>query len=260
MRELEITFFGTGTSQGIPMIGCHCAVCTSADPRDRRTRAAIQVRTPEMVIQVDTPPDFRTQCLREGVTRIDAVVYTHSHSDHILGFDDLRRFCEMEDKAMPIHANTRTMRDLQRVFAYAFDPQYHFRAYIRPLPVLMDGPFRLGGTEIVPVDLPHGRMTTAGLVFQRGGRKLLAYFTDCSEVPEAALAAAHGVDTIILDALRHQPHNTHMSVGQAIAAAEAAGARRAFFTHMGHALGHEETERHLPPHIRLAYDGLRLAI
>lgn len=242
------------------MIGCSCRVCTSADPRDRRLRAAIQIRTPEMVIQVDTPPDFRTQCLREGVRRIDAVIYTHSHTDHILGFDDLRRFCEMEDKVMPIHAAPRTMQDLRRVFQYAFGDEFAFRNYIRPEPVVFEGPFRLGETEVIPVDLPHGRMVTTGLVFSRGGRKLLAYFTDCADVPDAAVEAARGVDTVVLDALRRAPHRTHMSLDLARAAAERIGARRVFFTHMCHDLGHEETENELPESIRLAYDGLRLEI
>ena len=260
MRELEITFFGTGTSHGVPVIGCQCRVCQSPDPRDKRLRASIQVRTPEMVIQVDTPPDFRTQCLREGTTQIDAVIYTHSHTDHILGFDDLRRFCEMEDKSMPIYAAEQTMADVQRVFQYAFGQEFRYRNYIRPEPVVIDGPFWLGETEVVPVNLPHGRMVTSGLVFCRGGRKLLAYFTDCAEVPEEAEEAARGVDTVVLDALRRAAHTTHMSVEMAMEAAERIGAKNVYFTHMCHDLGHAETERELPDHIRLAYDGLRLEI
>lgn len=242
------------------MIGCQCRVCTSADPRDKRLRAAIQVRTPEMVIQVDTPPDFRTQCLREGVKQIDAVIYTHSHTDHILGFDDLRRFCEMEDKAMPIYASERTMKDLQRVFQYAFNSEFAYRNYIRPEPVVFDGPFRLGETDIVPVNLPHGSMVTSGLIFSRRGKRLLAYFTDCASVPEEAAEAARGVDTVVLDALRKAPHKTHMSQAMAAEAAQRIGARQAYFTHMCHDIGHEETERELPDHIRLAYDGLRFEI
>jgi len=260
MGELEITFFGTGTSHGIPVIGCECSVCCSKDPRDKRLRAAIQVRTPELIIQVDTPPDFRTQCLREKVSHLDAVIYTHSHTDHILGFDDLRRFCEMEDKGMPIYAAERTLNDLRRVFQYAFGEDFRHRNYIRPEPVTINGPFLLGETEIVPVDLPHGRMTTTGLVFRRRGRKLLAYFTDCAEVPAAAEEAARGVDTLVVDALRHAPHTTHMSLAAATEAAERIGARRTFFTHMCHDLGHTQTERALPENIRLAYDGLRIEI
>ncbi|CAN5475189.1 MBL fold metallo-hydrolase [soil metagenome] len=260
MRELEITFLGTGTSHGVPMIGCQCAVCTSSDPRDKRLRTSILVRTPEMMIQVDTTPDFRTQCLREGTTRIDAVVYTHSHTDHILGFDDLRRFCEMEDKAMPIYATERTMGDLRRVFQYAFGEDFRFRNYIRPEPSIISGPFRLGETEIIPVELPHGRMVTTGLVFRRRNIPLLAYFTDCQAVPAAAIQAALGVDTLVVDALRRAPHPTHMSVDEAIAVSREIKPRRTYFTHLCHDLGHAETERNLPPEIRVAYDGLRIEI
>lgn len=260
MGELEITFFGTGTSHGVPMIGCECAVCTSDDPRDRRLRAAIQVRTAESVLQIDTPPDFRTQCLRENIRRIDAVIYTHSHTDHILGFDDLRRFCDMENKMMPIYAAERTLHDLRRVFQYAFDGEFRFRNYVRPEAIPITGPFALGGVEITPVDLPHGRMVTTGLVFALGGRKRLAYFTDCAEVPEAAAEAARGVDTLVVDALRHAQHPTHMSVEMALEAVGRIQPRRTFFTHMCHDLGHKETERNLPENIRLAYDGLRVEV
>ena len=260
MREVEVTFLGTGTSHGIPVIGCQCHVCLSPDSRDKRLRCAIQVRTPEMVIQVDTPPDFRTQCLRGAVTRIDAVIYTHSHTDHILGFDDLRRFCELENKSMPIYAAERTLNDLRRVFQYAFGGEYRLSGYIRPEPIVINGPFRLGETEIIPFDLPHGRTMTTGLIFRRAGRKLLAYFTDCKEVSQEAEEAARGVDTLVVDALRHASHMTHMSLTEAIAVSMRIAPRTTYFTHMCHDLGHAETELLLPENIRLAYDGLAFAI
>ena len=260
MREVEITFLGTGTSHGVPVIGCQCTVCSSIDPRDKRLRSAIQLRTPEMVIQVDTPPDFRAQCLREAVTRIDAVIYTHSHTDHILGFDDLRRFCEMEDKAMPIYATERTLNDLRRVFQYAFQAECRFFGYIRPEPVRIDGPFWLGETEVIPFDLPHGRTTTTGLLFRRDGRNVLAYFTDCKKVTREAEEAARGSEILVLDALRHATHMTHMSVGEAMETSRRIAPVRTYFTHMCHDLGHAETELLLPENVRLAYDGLVLAI
>ncbi len=260
MREMEILFLGTGTSHGIPVIGCQCPVCLSPDPRDKRLRTSIQLQTPEMVIQVDTPPDFRTQCLREAISRVDAVVYTHSHTDHILGFDDLRRFCELEDKSMPIYGSPQTIKDLRRVFQYAFGDELLFRNYIRPEPNVVEGPFKLGETEIIPVNLPHGRMATTGLIFCRGGKKLLAYFTDCAAVPDDVIEQAAGVEVLVLDALRRAPHPTHMNVEQALAVAGRIAPGQTLFTHMCHDLGHEETENTLPTHVHLAYDGLRLIV
>jgi len=260
MGEMEITFLGTGTSHGIPVIGCNCRVCHSVDPRDKRLRTAILVRTPEMIFSVDTPPDFRTQCLREGISRLDAVVYTHSHSDHILGFDDLRRFCEVEDKSIPIFGAERTLKDLARVFQYAFDESPKFRTYVRPEPNLIEGPFDLGETTIIPLELPHGRMTTNGLVFVRGGRKRFAYMTDCQAVPPEAVEAAQGVDVLVLDALRHAAHSTHLSLSQALEVVEKIHPKKTYFIHMCHDLGHEETEAGLPENIRLSYDGLRISV
>ena len=242
------------------MIGCHCEVCTSSDPRDQRLRSAIQIRTPELVIQVDTPPDFRTQCLREKIEHIDAVVYTHSHTDHILGFDDLRRFCEMDDMEMPVYGSPRTIADLTRVFDYAFSGNFRYRVYVRPVPIVIEGPFRLGETEITPVKLPHGRMETTGLIFSRRGRRLFAYFTDAADVPDEVVEMTRGVDTLVLDALRHEPHPTHMSLSQALTISQRIGARSTYFTHLSHGLGHEKTEKELPGNVRLAYDGLRISV
>lgn len=257
---MEITFLGTGTSHGIPVIGCNCPVCQSPDPRDKRLRTAIHVRSRECSFCVDTPPDFRLQCLREGITALDAVVYTHSHSDHILGFDDLRRFCEIEDKAIPLHGSPHTLAELAKKFEYAFEDGPKFRTYVRPQACPFEGPFSLGGTDIVPVALPHGRATTNGLIFWRGGRKRFAYMTDCHSVPPDAMEAARGVDVLVLDALRYTHHSTHLTVEQAIATAGQIQPKQTFFIHMCHDLGHAETEAQLPDHIRLAYDGLRLTV
>jgi phosphoribosyl 1,2-cyclic phosphate phosphodiesterase len=258
---LEITFLGTGTSQGVPMIACDCAVCRSKDARDRRLRTAARIRTPEAEFIIDTPPDFRTQALREKLHRIDAVLYTHAHTDHVMGFDDLRRFCETQDREMPIHATPGVLDDLRRIYPFAFDAAGPaFRNYMRPLAHEILGPFRLGDLEIVPVQLPHGRFSTTGFVFSQSGRRLLAYFTDCNEVPPEARAAAEGVEVLVIDALRHNPHPTHLSVAEAINASRAIGAQRTFFTHIGHDLGHAETEAELPEDVRMAFDGLRLPI
>ena len=258
MQDMEITFLGTGTSHGIPVIGCNCQVCLSSDPRDKRLRSSILVRTPECVFSVDTTPDFRAQCLRENVARLDAVIYTHSHCDHVLGFDDLRRFCEMEDKAIPVYGSRRTLDDLARIFKYAFDDSPKYKTYVRPEPRLIDGIFRLGETEIVPVGLPHGQTTTTGLVLWRGGRKAFAYMTDCQEVPAEAEEAARGADVLVIDALRHEPHSTHLSIGQALAVVARIQPGKTYFIHMCHDLGHAETEANLPQHVRLSYDGLRI--
>jgi phosphoribosyl 1,2-cyclic phosphate phosphodiesterase len=258
MQQMQITFLGTGTSHGIPVIGCTCQVCKSADPRDKRLRTSIRVETPGFSLIVDTTPDFRTQCLREEICRVDAVLYTHAHVDHILGFDDLRRFCELESKNMPILGSPQTLESLARVFQYAFDGLARFPNYIRPDPQPVNGPFTLGGLDIVPVELPHGRMTTNGFVFEKNGRRLFAYYTDCAEVPAAAEEAARGVEVLVIDALRHHSHQTHFTVQGALEAARRIGASQTYFIHMCHELGHAATEANLPPDVRLAYDGLRL--
>lgn len=257
MSEFSITFLGTGTSVGVPMIGCDCAVCHSTDPRDRRTRASIYVATPECAWVVDTGPDFRIQALRERLHRVDAVLYTHSHTDHIMGMDDLRPFC-FGARELPVHASPETMRDLERVFSFAFKVQHRWPGYLHPVPHAFSGPFDLGATTVTPLPIVHGRATMHGFLFTRHGVRLAAYLTDCKEAPAAVIEQITGVRHLIVDALRQKPHPTHMSVDEALHLAERVSAERVWFTHLCHELGHAETEATLPPHVRIAYDGLKI--
>ncbi len=260
MAELAITFLGTGTSQGVPFVACDCPVCLSADSRDKRLRSSILVEAEDTIFLVDTTPDLRTQALRHGLRRLDAAIFTHSHTDHVAGFDDLRRFCELGDRPMPIYASPHTLADLRRIFYYAFDGQHAFRNYVRPDPHEVTGPFQIGSVEVIPAEVPHGRMLVYGYIFARQGRKLAAYFSDCHHVPPAIIEDILGIPVLIIDALRHEPHPSHLSLNEALGVAAAAEARQTWLTHIGHDLGHVETEKILPPHARLAYDGLRIEI
>ena len=261
MPDLHITFLGTGTSQGVPMIGCHCPVCSSSDPRDSRTRSSVFVRTPEAAFVVDTGPDFRQQCLRENLSWLDAVVYTHPHTDHIMGFDDLRRFCDLQPTGkLPIYASPHTMADIQRVFRFAFDENVRFPGYIHPVPHLVKGPFRIGETELTPLPVPHGSITVNGYLFSRGGRKLFAYLSDCKAVPAEVRAQIAGVEALALDALRFRPHPTHMSLGEALEVSAAVRPRRTYLTHLCHDLGHVETQKIVPEGVYVAYDGLQIEL
>lgn len=260
MAELAITFLGTGTSQGVPFVACDCVVCRSGDERDRRLRSSILVESGDTVVLVDTTPDFRTQALRHGLRRLDAAIFTHSHTDHVAGFDDLRRFCELADRPMPVYASPRTMADLRRMFYYAFDGQHAFRNYVRPEPHEVTGPFSVGDIEITPAEVPHGRMSVYGYIFSKNGRAMAAYFSDCHHVPPEIIGQIRDIPVLIIDALRHEPHPSHLSLREALDVSSAAGARRTWLTHIGHDLGHDKTESALPPHVRLAYDGLRVEI
>lgn len=259
MAELVITFLGTGTSQGVPVIGCTCDVCASNDPRDKRTRSSIHVSTPECSWVIDTGTDFRTQCLRENVSTLDAVVYTHSHTDHVMGFDDLRPFC-FSGSTIPIYASEPTMNDLKRIYYFAFNGENLFPGYVRPEPHVIEGPFILGATELTPLPVKHGKASVNGYLFSRDGKPLAAYLSDCKEVPEPVIERIAGTKILIVDALRHALHPTHMNVEEALAVAEKVNPGETWFTHICHELAHEETDRTLPPNVRLAYDGLKLSL
>ncbi len=257
MSALTITFLGTGTSLGVPMLGCDCRVCCSPDPRDARSRASIYVETPECAWLVDTGPDFRVQALRERVRRVDAVVYTHSHTDHIMGFDDLRPFC-FGGRELPIYAGPETMRDLERVYVFAFNGENRWPGYMRPAPRVIDGPFALGQTTVTPLPVEHGRTPVNGYLFSRDGVRLAAYLSDCKMVPAAAIEQIRGVRHLIVDALREKSHPTHMSVREALALAQTVGPGQTWLTHLSHELGHAEVEAALPPGVRVAFDGMRI--
>ncbi len=243
------------------MIGCDCPVCTSTDPRDNRTRSSLLVQTPELAFAVDTGPDFRTQCLREGVRTLQAVIYTHAHTDHIMGFDDLRRFCDqLPDYKLPIYAAAGTMADIQRVFGFAFDAPVRYAGYVHPEPHIVSGPFDLGATRITPLPVPHGRFTVNGYLFERAGRRLFAYLSDCKSVPPEIREQIMDVEVLAIDALRQRPHPTHLSVSEALEVAAAVRAGQTWFTHICHDLSHAETDATLPAGVRLAYDGLQISL
>jgi len=252
-----LTFLGTGTSQGVPMIGCDCEVCRSSDPRDKRLRSSIYVETPECSWVVDTGTDFRTQALRENIRTVDAVIFTHSHTDHIMGFDDLRRFSHARG-SMPVYAPAETMRDLERVFQFAFKTANPVPWYLKPEPHVIGGPFELIGTLITPLPVPHGDSIVNGYLFSRGGEKLVAYLSDCSGVPDGIVNLIAGVKVLIIDALRDKPHPTHLSVGQALEVASRVRPDTTYFTHIAHELP-QSAESRLPASAHIAFDGLKLS-
>jgi phosphoribosyl 1,2-cyclic phosphate phosphodiesterase len=250
---MTLRFLGTGTSTGVPIINCRCSVCTSSDPHDNRTRPSIALEYDGRVAVIDTTPDFRAQALRERLTRLDAVIYTHHHVDHILGLDDTRVFYFRQQVPIPIYADARCMETIQRTFAYIFEGNYRFGGVGKLDPHLIEGPFELWGLNFIPVPVLHGDLPILGFRFRD-----TAYITDVSEIPESSLPLLEGLDTLILDALRLKPHPTHLSLAQAVAMVDHLKPRRAFFTHIAHELGHEQTNSTLPEHVKLAYDGLQV--
>ncbi len=255
---LMVTVLGSGTSQGVPMIGCKCPVCQSPDPRDNRTRSSIYLAAPGGNILVDTTPDMRQQALREGLDHLDAVLFTHPHADHIMGFDDLRRFCDLRGGPLDIYGSEATLASLQNIYGYAFNPKKLVPGYVHVIPHVVAEPFSLGGLEITPLPVPHGAVSTLGFLFAHGGRKLLAYLSDCAMVPESVRALVENVEVLIIDGLRDKEHPTHLTVSGAVAAAKAIGAQRTFITHQTHEKTHVDRQRDLPAGMDVAYDGMKL--
>ncbi len=254
--RLRITFLGTGTSVGIPVITCRCAVCTSADPRNRRLRAGLLLEWPAETsdgwahVLVDTTTDLRQQALRAGIERVDAVLYTHAHADHVLGLDELRIYNFVHRTSIPLYGDPETLDCIRKMFAYAFDPDAVAVPRLRLCPVT-EPEVELLGRRVQALPVMHGPGRT--LALRLGG---FAYCTDCNGIPEETAERLEGLQLLVIDALRRKPHRSHFSVEQALGQIERLRPRRALLTHLSHELDHAELERELPDGVGVAYDGM----
>jgi phosphoribosyl 1,2-cyclic phosphate phosphodiesterase len=254
---MKAVLLGTGTSVGVPAIGCDCRVCTSTDPRNRRRRTSLYLQAEGSHVVVDTPPDFREQAISCRVPRVDAVLFTHSHADHIFGFDDIRRFNTIQDATIPAYADPSTLADLRRIFDYVEAP--HVPGVYRPLIDFREvtAPFSVGDIRVTPLPVVHPPKPTLGYRFDAGGRSV-GYVPDCHDMPDGTLELLGGLDVMILEALRHRPHPTHLTVEQSLAWLKRIGAKRSFLVHICHELEHVELEQSLPGGISPAFDGMSM--
>jgi phosphoribosyl 1,2-cyclic phosphate phosphodiesterase len=247
---MKITILGSGTSTGVPMVGCHCQVCDSTDPRDQRTRASILVESDGKYLLVDTSTDLRFQALREGLPHVDAVLLTHTHADHIHGIDDLRGFHFIHRRIIPCYGSPETMAKVTASFGYIFDglSSEGYSPLLEPFSI--ETGFELFGCSVLPVPVKHGTLNATGYRFENA-----AYLTDCSEIPESSMALLQGLDLLIIDALRYSPHPNHFNIEGALRVAEALRPRRTLLTHLTHEVHHRDGAR-LPAGVEFAYDGM----
>jgi phosphoribosyl 1,2-cyclic phosphate phosphodiesterase len=255
MPPIQFTILGSGTSMGVPTLGCHCAVCESSDPHDKRTRASVLLSWGDHNVVIDTTPDFRLQALREKIDRLDAVIYTHAHADHIMGLDDIRPYNFHQRTSIPLYGSKDTLARLREQFAYVFR-EVPAGATVPAVELHeVQGPLHLHGLEIVPIPAMHGPTEVLGFRVHN-----VAYLTDFSAIPESSKPLLRGLDVLVLSALRDTPHIMHSTVANSLALVDELKPKRAWFTHIAHELGHAATNARFPEHIRLAYDGLRFEV
>jgi phosphoribosyl 1,2-cyclic phosphate phosphodiesterase len=256
---MRLTFLGTGTSFGVPQVGCACDVCGSADPRDRRARSAALIEANGSTLLIDTPPELRLQLIAAGVTRVDAVLYTHEHADHTAGIDDLRIFSVRQRGALPIYGPPETLGRLRASFSYIFDDVRPYEGTTKPnlslQPIEPDRVVDIAGVPVLPLAFRHGHLRVYG--YRIGA---LAYITDVKVIEEPERGQLRGLDTLVLNALSWRPHPTHLSIGEAVATAQSLGARRTYLTHLTHETGHAALAAALPAGVCPAYDGLTVEV
>jgi phosphoribosyl 1,2-cyclic phosphate phosphodiesterase len=256
--EICLTFLGTSTSTGVPVIGCSCSVCTSEDPKLKRTRSSIHLKTPEYSILVDTGPDLREQALRENLTSVDSVLYTHAHLDHVTGFDELRAFCWRRDSPLPIYGSAKCLDEIKRIYEWAFLPTNTNRGYVRPDPIEISGPFMLGKLKITPIKVEHGNIDTHGFRFDYPEAPSIAYLPDVKTIPQASQQLLKDISVLIIDALHNREHPTHMNLGESVTMATKLKAKRVYLTHLSHELDVNDSVGELTEEFQFAHDGLKL--
>lgn len=256
---MNILFLGTGTSTGVPQIGCSCAVCRSADPGNKRLRSSIYVEAEGVRLLLDSSPDLRQQALREGITDVDAVLYTHGHVDHVGGFDDLRAFCWRRTGGLPMYASPGTMTILRTMYGWAFGTGPQKPGYVRPEPYEVTEPFRIGAVTVTPLPVDHAGMETYAYLLAAGGRSMV-YMPDVKSIPESSLERMKGTDLLVVDGLRYRLHPTHFCLDEALAAIERIQPRQALLTHLSHEMDYRELAEKLPEKVKPAHDGLRVSL
>lgn len=253
---MKLTFLGTGTSNGLPVIGCDCPVCRSDDPRDKRTRTSAVVHEGDTAILIDTSPELRLQAIANKLKRIDAVLYTHAHADHVDGFDDLRRFNQINQDRLDMHCDAVTAALITDRYSYAFENPFPFFGGKPDINVhVFDGPFEAAGICVRPFQVGHGRWTVNGFRFND-----LVYLTDAKEIPDESIEAMRDAKVLVINALRDEPHPVHLSLGQALAVIQEVRPERAYLVHVSHELPHAATSRRLPDNVFMAYDGLSIEV
>ncbi len=257
-QQTSLTFLGTSTSTGVPVIGCRCPICQSDDPRLKRTRSSIYIQTPQISLLIDTGPDLREQALRENITQVDAVLYTHAHLDHITGFDELRAFCWHRDDPLPLYASPECIQEIKRIFDWAFLPTNTYKGYIKPNPIETTGTFQLQDLTITPIPVIHGKMPTQGYRFDSPHMPSIAYMPDVKTIPPNSLPLLQDIPILVIDSLHYREHPTHMSFKEALATAKDLRAQQTYLTHLSHELDVPQEQSQLPNHIQFAYDGLKL--